>query len=107
MLEIPLRNDQAAFRITVQLDGVTYRLRFSWNGRVAAWMIDLLTSADVPIVTGVQLVGDWDLFGRFIGDALPKGRLVLVDTSGKGAAPGRYELWDRVKLVYVPAEELP
>jgi hypothetical protein len=97
---IPLDVSDAAFSQDVDLGASRYRLQFTWNTRGTFWTLDVLTTADEPIVMGVRLVTDWFLLQPYQDPRLPTGYLFCCDMTGAGADPGRDDLGDRVQLVY-------
>lgn len=102
-LEIPLDPELPAYEFTIDLDGRVYRLGFAWNARAGAWSMDLGTEAGEPLVMGLKVVANWPLLDRYADPRLPPGVLMSVDTSGDGIDPGRDDLGDRVRIVYLEA----
>lgn len=104
MFAIPVDAQDGAYTVDVALSGRLYRLLLMWNTRAARWSLGLFTTADEAIVTGLPLVGDWDLASQFNDPRLPPGRLYMVDTQGEGLPPTRDELGGRFLLVYDDGE---
>ena len=102
--EIPLTSDNKFFTISVELDGDSFILKFSWNGRFNRWMLGIYDADENPIKTGLPLHINWDVFGRFADDDLPQGLLMLYDTTGGNEECGEDELGGRCKLLYYTAE---
>ena len=66
--------------------------------------MDLLTIAGSDILSGVKLVTDFPLIGRYLSAVnKPPGEFYAVDTSGAGSPPERFDLGTdrRVRLRYV------
>lgn len=103
-LELPVERTLPSFSYQVQLDGTIYTLRYTFNDRMGKWFLDLRTEIGDPIVEGIPIVSDWDLFGRFRDDRLPPGNLFAFDTSGLSVDPGRYDLGERVSMIYEEEE---
>jgi hypothetical protein len=106
-LYIPLPVELERFSVRPTLDGAEYKIAFDWNDRATRLAVSIFTSADVAIVQGQAARVDMPLFARFADSRLPAGYLMLQDTSGaRRAIEELADLGDRVKLVYVPAEDL-
>ncbi len=105
MISIPVTTELPAFVETVAIDGLVYLLGFKWNDRDEAWTMDVSTSGGDPIVLGTKLVADWDLLGRYVDPRLPRGRWAAIDASGEGIRPGRFDLGDRVELIFITEAE--
>jgi len=103
MVTIPIPESVDAASLSVDLDGVTYRLGFRWNARASAWFMSLATEDETPIASGIKVVADWPLLRGVRGGLRPPGELLAVDTSGQQTDPGRDDLGRRVELVYVEA----
>lgn len=84
LLEIPLDSTEPNFTQDVDLSGVTYRLRFTWNVRGQYWVVTLLDTNDNIIVSGQKLVTNFPLFYRIVSNDMPRGLLFCVDTAGNG-----------------------
>jgi hypothetical protein len=97
-VEIPIRiGDAVTDSFEVSLDGRSYRFDLYWSERSTSWHVTISDPGGSPIVSGVRVCADWRLYAR----ALPGG-LVVVDTSGDGRDPGRFELGigRRVQMLY-------
>lgn len=97
---LPLDSDDAKYTIDITLSGILLRYSFYYNGRGDFWTLDVYDTDDNPIVGGIKLVADWELWGQFNDARLPPGPLYCVDTSGQGTDPGADDLGSRVILVY-------
>lgn len=106
-VEIPVRSDVLHYEQQIQLDGVTYTLRFRHNSREDAWYMSLYTEDGTALAIGVKIVVDFPLAARLTDSRRPSGRFVAVDTSGVQRDPGELDLGDRVKLYYFQEDELP
>lgn len=61
--EIPLTPDPQTFSIS--LAGVTYNLTLQWNVLASAWILDIMSSANVPILMGIAVVANVDLLSPY------------------------------------------
>lgn len=105
-LEIPVLEDNFRWVQETTLDGVRFLLHFSWNEREGAWYVSLHDVDDNPIATGARIVANWFLFLRKVDtEVVPAGRFFVADTTGSGVDPGKDELGERVKLIYIEAED--
>lgn len=107
ILEIPTSTDAARYDLEVELDGREFRLLFDWNERDQAWQLSLFNAAGVELLSGIRVVVNYPLIGRFRDPDLPPGDLSAVDTGTTGADPGFADLGDRVRLIYTPIADFP
>ena len=105
-LLIPTRTDGTqAYSQAVQLDGIAFRLDFSWNGRGKYWKVAIYDAAANLLLSKAIRVG-MPLLARYRDPAFPPGEMVANDTSGQDADPGVNDLGARVQLVYYTAAEM-
>lgn len=102
---LPTLTDSAHYEYALELDGETFTLSFNWNSREEAWYLSVADSLGTVLVAGKKIVVGYPLFARTVNDALPKGYLEAIDTSGLDLAPGYADLGGRVKLVYTDEAE--
>lgn len=105
-LEVPTRNNLPAYSYTITLDGTLYTLRFTFNSRMAKWFVDLSDPLENLIVSQVPVVSTWFMFDRFIAQAIPPGTLTPFDSSGQNLDAGRFDLGDRVRMIYAEVNTL-
>ena len=99
-ISLPTRQNLPIYSYTIDLDGTTYTLRYRYNSRMEKWFLDFRTETGESIVEGIPIVADWPIFDRFQDDRLPPGILFAFDTSGQAEDPGRYDLGNRVQMIY-------
>lgn len=103
-VEIPTRVDLPAYSMVVPLSGVNYQVTLTFNERinngVGKWLMSVEDPQGVTILDAVPVLADWPLFDRFSSPTLPPGSIIAFDTSGKHQDPGRFDLGDRVRLIY-------
>jgi hypothetical protein len=104
VIEIPLVNNEPRFKIRTILDDLELVLKFDWNDRAQRYQMSIYDSNESALIEGICLNVDTELLKRFTIDGVPKGHLVLYDTSGLHEEAGIGDLGDRCKLVYKPAE---
>lgn len=104
-LTLPLRSDLEAFEFESELDGVTFGFSFLWNPRDSFWSFDLLNGDGDVLQAGVRAVIGLPLMWRALGDDLPAGTLIFVDTARTDLEPGVADLGARVQLLYIDAAE--
>ena len=63
VFKIPLIQEAQKFNII--LNNVTYLLRLQWNTKSQAWVLDILTETESPLVSGIPLVPGVDLLGQY------------------------------------------
>lgn len=104
---IPVRSDMDDWSQVVDLDGATYQLRWRWNVRDEAWVLDVRDGEGANLLTGVAVRVDVPLTGLSQRGDLPPGQLFAFDTSGEHKdVDDKEDLGDRVKVIYVPEDDL-
>lgn len=100
--EIPVASLNAQNSQTVTLDGVVYRMTFTWNTRRLAWDLSIGLSDGTPLVQGVKILPQLDLLGRHRDIRLPKGTLLSVDVQETDVAirPEKSQLGTKLRLLY-------
>lgn len=107
ILSLPLRNDVPGFEYEVELEGVAWRLEYTWNPREGLWHLDLRTAAGVDVLLGLPLVVDYPLLLTYRSLlTLPPGEFFMVDLEGLGEEAGRDTLGTRFQLLYYDAAEV-
>lgn len=80
---VPLPAAQTPFTSQrTTLRGVSYRLDFSWNGRVSRWYLDLFDADDQPIVRSRPLVSGYPILADVTIATRPPGELIVVTSDG-------------------------
>lgn len=94
------------FTIGVDLDGVSYTLRFFWDPALERWYMRVLDDLNQNVLMGdTRVVADWPLY-RSSPVRTPPGFLIARDTTGQGIPPSLSDLGGRVQLYYVPFAEV-
>lgn len=102
ILEIPIEkeDDDPALKIRTVLEGVEMVILFEWNTREAKWHASFYDATEAPILVGIPLNINLELFVRFEIPELPPGKLILYDTSDKSLEAGIADLGKRCRLYY-------
>lgn len=90
----------------VQLGDTFYVVAWRWNTRDSAWFFSLSDVDGVAIVSGVRVVLNTDLLRGVSDTRKPDGVMAVVDPGGRATEPGLTDLGARVKVVFIPREEL-
>lgn len=103
VIPVPDANDSLT---EVELDGITYFLRVSWNSEAELWSMAIENAYNEVIVAGICVVPDTPLLAGYRHLAVPAGELVALapdrrDTVSRAALPA-----GDVALAYVNAEEV-
>ncbi len=90
----------------VELNGLTYFLRLSWNSEAELWALSIENAYNELIVAGICVVPDTPLLAGYRHLDVPAGELVALapdrrDAVGRAALPA-----GDVALIYVDAEEI-
>lgn len=102
-LQIPVRNDLPAYQMRVELDGELFELSFRYNLRMTRWIMDILDSEENPIVIGIPLLTNVDLFKRYKDERLPQGTMLLFEEQGLDDNAEREDLAQSHFLLYSEA----
>lgn len=105
---LPLDSSYAERPVRTKLDGVFYWLRLTWNPRESIWTLSISDADDNPLAHGLALRVETPLLGRTLRglEGFPSGDIVPIDTSGQQTDPGRDDIGERVRLIYVTAAEV-
>ena len=82
------------------LNGEKFFFRFMYNYREEKWYMSIYDAANDLLASGIKMVNNWSLLSKYADPRMPKGELWTVDVSGGYAEPERYDMGDRVKLVF-------
>lgn len=107
-VEIPIASLNAVWSESVNLDGVVYRLTFTWNTRSSSWSMTIAENDGTPIVSGIKLLPQISLLQRHKDERLPPGVLYAFDViDGDNAErPTKSELGAKLQLIYTTRAEL-
>lgn len=101
--QLPLFDDSLNYSYQIDLDGTVYNINVRYNHREDYWHLSLYLTDNTPLVTGVRMVYDTDLVGRFKQANLPPGILLLTNDAGLESM-GQEDVRDS-KLIYITEEE--
>ena len=100
IISVPDHNDSFS---RVVLDGVQYRIRFTWNEAAGRWSFGLYTMLREPIAVGIRLVPRFPLNLQVVDSRLPKG---VFGVYSDNEAVGRGDfLGGRAQFAYIPPRE--
>lgn len=97
---IPTRTDIEDYQIEVDLSGVEYNLRFTWNYRESFWYVTISDLNEVVIAGSIKVVVGKPLLLEVPVSNRPDGNLIAVDTSGEDSEAGFSDLGGRVLLFW-------
>jgi hypothetical protein len=107
ILELFTSNQLPKYLYTATLDGTVFQLEYAWNQRMdngnGKWTVSLSDSQGNLLIGPVPVIATWPLFTRFKFDGLPAGTIFPFDSSGQNLDPGRFDLGDRVRMLYLEA----
>jgi hypothetical protein len=102
LLKIPTEaNNNPSFIETIDLEGIYYKFKFSWNNRDTCWLLDIYNINGNVLIGGVKLVVNYELISHHKVTGMPSGKLVLFDTSLTGDPCLFDDLGTRCVLYYL------
>lgn len=100
-------NEEAAYVVGTQLDGVSYIFGVSYNERTESYYVDVFTSEGVEVVKGLRVVCDFALARRYRKEGFPDGVVVARSlVAGNDEAPKFGELGARVRVLFIPEADI-
>jgi hypothetical protein len=92
-----------SFQEEVTLDGIVYSLIISWNSLGAFWVLSIFDRDLNPIILGIKLVLNYELFKMHPKLNSPKGELYVIDIKEGSGTISFEDLTSngRCQLVYV------
>jgi hypothetical protein len=114
---IPFDTSGERDEFDTELDGVRVTFVARWNPRAdnsdangvaieGAWFFDLLNERREPLIYGVRVSTGVPL-ARWMRHPLTQfGCFIAADASGRYVDPGRYDLGQRVQLLYYTEDEI-
>lgn len=107
-VEVPIASLNAVWSESVDLDGIVYRLTFTWSTRSQSWSMTIATNDGTPIVSGIKILPQISLLQRHKSELLPPGVLMAFDVIDGEAAerPKKSELGTKLLLIYTTRAEL-
>jgi len=103
---IPIFNELANFREEIILDDISFLFDFTFNERSGQWNMSILQPDETPIMYGIKLVLNYELFDQFQHLSLPPGNLFCIDTTEGESEVNRTNFGTTVELVYIPEAEV-
>lgn len=106
-LVVPTSTTVPAYRERVSLDGTLYQLRFRFNGRINAWILDLYDAEGNPIALARRCSVDTLLLRqrRWV-EGIPPGSMLPFDTTLRRRDPVIDDFGDRVLMIYLDEAEV-
>lgn len=89
------------YEVTVDLDRVTYRMRYKYNARDQAWYLDLLNQDGSLARGSIRIVEDFPLLRLMQTLDRPEGEIVVVATQSLGRPPRIDELGEVFVPIYI------
>jgi len=106
MIQLPTNPIRADWPVRVVLEGTRYILRWHWHQRAYAWHLDLGLPDGTWISQGTRLVPRWPLFHDLQHADKPPGFFVVIDRTPDAGELGRYDLGERLIVVYYRSTEI-
>jgi hypothetical protein len=100
MIQLPFRK-YPHFTYDIFIDTKTYRFEFKWNARGEYWLMNILTTEDVIIVSGVKLVLNYGLLSDYKYLDVPQGDLFVVDITNNLSKIGYEDFTNERQLAFL------
>lgn len=84
----------------IQLGTVIFNLTCQWNALNEYWTMDILDNDLNPLVVGVKVVVNYNLFKQYSVFGLPAGDIVCQSIIESFAKLGRFDMERTAELVY-------
>jgi hypothetical protein len=105
-VSLPLIPSVPRYRFGTTLDNTQYVFEVYWNGRDAAWYMNVLQTDETPVQYGIKIVLGAALGGLVIDPAFPPGIMVALDLSGADLDATFDDLGTRVIVQYFTLDEV-
>jgi len=99
VFNIPIQNRTDANRLTVELSGVFYELRFLFNANESLWYMSIIKDS-IEIISAIKLVSGDNLLSQFRAYDIPAGKLFIEDKDGLYSDPNEANFGESVFLRY-------
>lgn len=97
--ELPLT--PAAQNFFIQLANILYKMSLRWNSVSNCWVFDLADADEVPFLAGIPIVTGINLLGQYAYLGIAGGLVALTD-GNPDAVPTFQNLGDAGNLYFVP-----
>ncbi len=105
-----LDSDHEYYENEFTLDDESFRIQARYNARIDSWMLSLFDGDGNAIAVGRRVTVGNFLFPWLTGRNRPGGQLMAIDSEDRsdtgGTDPGRYDLGERVVILYLDAAEM-
>jgi hypothetical protein len=98
--------DVLAYEQFVDLEQRTYLVKLDWNERDESWSLSLYDHNEERIAVGRPVRIGVDLLRGVVDERRPQGLLMAVDVTEQHGEAGLADLGGKVKLTYIPVDDL-
>lgn len=93
MLPTSKSKDDDFYSFSQEMDGIDYVFTFYWNERATAWFLSVALTDGTELLSGNKVTTGTNLFEWWVDQVNSfRGALLVRDSSGTDADPGRYDL---------------
>ncbi len=103
---LPVDSTAPYYEIEVEMDGVEFRLEFSFNNRDGAWYMTIRSSDETMLRAGIKIVNEWVLLRLWAEATRPAGEIVSVNQGEVLQPPTLKQLGEEVLLDYLDGAEI-
>ena len=103
VVQLPVHADYSHYEFKTVLDGIKYGFVLRWNTRAGYWILDIKSSDETVLLSGIPLLIGVDLLAICQYADIPQGKLFLVNLESEYTECGRDDLGENVLLMYQEA----
>jgi hypothetical protein len=105
-MELLATNQNSAWSMQVDLTGVSYFIDLAWNAMNQYWVMGISDLNNVPIVTGLKVVTNYDITSGIVATGMPQGEILCQSIINSWENLQRYDLGVNAALVYYEPDEI-
>lgn len=98
---LPVHSNSEHYKFRTVLAGEIFAFRFDYNTRGDCWFFSVSDKNGAPILQGRRIALGTVYFDGLSDPRRPKGWIVALDTTNENVEAGRFDLGNRVILVFM------
>ena len=102
---IPFK-DPSKWSMQLAIEGVNYFFKFRWNALNKFWVMGIYDGSNIPLISGIKIVPDFDLTEQFVTSGLFTGDIFCLAIMDIFDRIQRYDMGRKAELFYYTEAEL-